>query len=191
MNITGKIYTITQAAELCGINRTTLWRWIKSGKLLAYQTPTGQYRIKKDDLENFIEKELRFLDPPTPKEPDRILIIDDDAAFRKFVRRVLSRASWETNEASNGFQAGLKIMKFLPSLLILDVFMPEMDGFDICRQIKADPHTKNVKIIAVSGFGTPEVKEKILKLGADIFLEKPLNKKTLLKCVKDLISVQL
>ena len=183
-----KIFTITQAAKLCGLNRIALWRWIKSGKLQAYQTPTGQYKIKKEDLEQFVRKDLKYIQPILKENLPRILIVDDDDSVRKYFRRILSNDQYEIGEAFNGFQAGLKIMKFKPLLVILDLFMPEIDGFYICRQLKTDPATKHIKIIAISGYNSSENKDKILELGADVFLEKPINKKDLLISIKRLLS---
>ena len=181
-------YSLTQAADLCGINRVTLWRWIKAGKLAAYQTPTGYYRIKQPDLETFIHNDLQFLDVSTTGTPDRVLIIDDEAPFRKLIRRLLAHKQVEIEEARNGFEAGLKIMKFNPSLLILDLYMPEMDGFDVCRVLKEDPHTAPIKILAVSGASEPDLEERILGLGADAFLKKPIERQQLFTCIESLYA---
>ena len=122
------------------------------------------------------------------KKVINLLIIDDDEGFRKFVRRVLSKKSWEIEEAKNGFEAGLKMMKFKPLLIILDLYMPEMDGFEVCRLIKGDSHTSDIKILVITGYGTPEIREKILKLGADEYLEKPFERQTLLQCIEELFK---
>lgn len=182
-----ELYNITEAAGLCGISRVTLWRWIKSGKLKAYQTPSGHFRIKKADLEGFIQKSLSYLDLKIFKDSNRILIVDDDPPFRKLVRRILSKDQYMIEEAPNGFEAGLKIMKFNPAILILDLYMPGIDGFEICRQIKRDEKTRSIKIIAVTGHGTLETEEKIKRLGADTYFKKPIEKKAFLQCIEDLL----
>lgn len=183
-----KIYTITQAAVICGMNRTTLWRWIKSGKLQAYQIPSGQYKIKKEDLERFIQKKLPYLDSVFQEESKRILIVDDEPFVRKMIKKILSTEQYKIEEASNGLDAGLKIMRFKPALILLDLFMPETNGFETCRQIKSDPETQHIKIIILSGYDTPENREKVRKLGADVFLQKPINKQDLLDNIKNLLA---
>jgi excisionase family DNA binding protein len=181
-----KIYSITQAAALCKLNRVTLWRWIRSGKLRAYQTPTGQYRIKQEDLESFIQNDLSYLQADLPDNHPTILIIDDDPQFRKLVRKIVANDRFDIEEAGNGFEAGLKIIKHMPSILILDLFMPEIDGFDICRQVKSDPNTRAIRIIVVTGAGSPETEEKVRQLGADAYFTKPVGRNDLKACIEKL-----
>ncbi len=82
----------------------------------------------------------------------------------------------------------MKINKLKPDLLILDLYMPQVNGFEVCEQIKKDPETSKIKIIAISGFDTKENKEKILEYGADIFYPKPIDSKQLIKGIKHLIK---
>jgi excisionase family DNA binding protein len=157
------------------VSRVTLWRWIKSGNIKAYQNPSGHYRLKREDLKDFIEQSLSYLEFAPAENLNKILIIDDDSSFRKLIRRILEKDAYIVEEAKNGFDAGLKVMKFYPSIIILDLFMPGMDGFQICRQLKSDQHTSGIKIIAVTGQATPEVEKRIRNLGADEYLEKPIS----------------
>ncbi len=186
LNARKNIYSITQAAELCKLNRVTFWRWIRSGKLRAYQTPSGQYRIKQDDLERFIQNSLPYLQADLPDNQHTILIIDDDPQFRKLVRKIISNGRFDIEEVGSGFEAGVKIIKHMPSILILDLFMPEIDGFDICRQIKSDPTTRNIKIIVVTGIGSPEIEENVRQLGADAYFTKPVERRELMACFEKL-----
>jgi excisionase family DNA binding protein len=181
-----KIYSITQAAELCRLNRVTLWRWIRSGKLRAYQTPSGQYRIKQDDLKRFIQNDLSYLQADLPDNQHTILIIDDDPQFRKLVRKIISNGRFDIEEVGSGFEAGVNIIKHMPSILILDLFMPGIDGFDICRQIKSDPNTRNIKVIVVTGMGSPEIEENVRQLGADAYFTKPVERRELKACIEKL-----
>lgn len=189
MTILKNIYSLTQAAKLCGLNRVTLWRWIKSGRLTAYQTPTGHYRIRKDDLERFVQKELKYLEYDN-QEQKKVLIIDRESSFRKFVKKILSKHNLLIEEAESDFKAGLKIMKFKPSLLILNIDRPALNGFEICRIIKSDPNTKKIKVLAITEPGTQDVEQKILELGVDDYLQKPVSKNDLLKRVKSLLAIQ-
>lgn len=184
------IYSISQAAELCKLNRVTLWRWIKSRKLRAYKTPTGHYRIKQEDLEIFIRNDLKYLDVDVPVNRNGILIIDDDPSFRTLVRRMISNRRFDIEEAANGFEAGLKIIKHKPLILVLDLFMPEINGFDICCQIKSDPNTRGIKIIVVTGAGSPEIEKNVRQLGADAYFTKPLKRKGFMACIEKFTAVQ-
>jgi two-component system, cell cycle response regulator len=68
----------------------------------------------------------------------------------------------------------LMIGEYKPDLLILDIMMPGMNGFEVCQKIKTSPGTQNIKIVAISGDHSPGVKERILSAGADLFFTKPL-----------------
>ena len=82
-------YTIPEAAEICVVGRTTMWRWVKSGKLKAVAGPGGHYRILKDDLHSFARQHGIASASGTLFTGARILIVDDDAAIRDIFRRNL------------------------------------------------------------------------------------------------------
>ncbi|MCF8138696.1 MAG: response regulator, partial [Desulfotignum sp.] len=89
--------------------------------------------------------------------------------------------------AKDGFDAGMKIMTFKPGLVILDLIMPGMDGFEVCRQIKANPDTAHIKVLAVTGYDSEENRQKILSEGADAYLAKPLFKEELMQTIQTLL----
>ena len=120
--------------------------------------------------------------------PAKVLVVDDDPAIQKLLSRMLNSAGLEVKTASDGFEAGQLSIKFNPQIIILDIVMPRMDGFEVCRRLKKNPETKNVKIIAISGFNTRENKEKILACGADLFLAKPLDIEKLKKEVESVLD---
>jgi len=181
-------YSLTEAAKKCAVHRVTLWRWIKSKQLTAYRTTTGQYRIKKKDLEDFIEERLKSFNLDEQENKKKILIIDDDPGFRKLVRKIVQELDLQPLEAATALEAGAKIAQTKPSLIILDLYMPGVDGFEACRIIRSDLKNNNIKILAVTGKGTPEVEEKIRELGADDFLRKPLGKKELINRIQMLLQ---
>ena len=121
----------------------------------------------------------------------RILIVDDDLQVQKLLALMLSPKKYETETASSGFEAGAKVVRFKPGLILLDLFMPEVSGFEVCRQIKKDPETSHIKILALTGYDNKENREKIIKAGADDYIAKPVEKDVLLKHVKDLLTKDL
>jgi len=183
-----EILSVPQAAKYCAISRVTLWKYVKSGELKSSLTPGGHYRILRKDLEAFARQKGMYplvnYHPPEKK----ILIVDDDAAIRELIERTLSAQQYETETAAEGFEAGVKVPTFQPSLIILDLHMPGTDGFEVCRQIKQNPATSHIKILAITGFGTEEKKDRIFAEGADGYLVKPVRKDTLLRHVKELLS---
>lgn len=117
----------------------------------------------------------------------RILIVDDDIQVQKVLTKMLSYKKYETETASSGFEAGARVVKFKPDLIILDLFMPEMSGFDVCKQIKKDPETSHIKILALTGYDSEENRDQIMEAGADDFMAKPVEKDVLLQHVEELL----
>lgn len=177
-------YTIPQAAKICSVSRGTVWRWVKTGKLRAAVTAGGHHRIRKDELLQFTQ--LRRL-MPQPSEPARrVLIVDDDQQVRTLLKRLLTNVGWLVAQASDGFEAGRKVEQFKPHLMLLDLFMPNVDGFSVCAQVKRETDTAGIKIIAISGFDTRENRQRIVACGADLFLPKPLDAKRLKRAIESL-----
>ncbi len=182
------LFTIPQASKICSVCRTTMWRWVKSGKLEAFLTPGGQFKIREGDLKSFIQKRMKHLPVVELSKWKKILIVDDDPAVQKMLNKMLSSSGYRLEAASDGFEAGTKIMQFKPDLMILDLFMPGMDGFEVCKQIKENSNTSHIKILIFTGFDSKENKERIMRTGADGYLVKPVGKSVLLKNVHNLIS---
>ena len=136
MSVTDNCFSIPKAAKHCSISRVTLWRWVKSGKLKAFLTPGGQYRIREEDLELFISGKMGHLPQAKFLKEKKILIVDDDPSVQKLLTKMLSTNGFRAEVASDGFEAGVKTVQFKPDLMVLDLYMPGMDGFEVCKQIK-------------------------------------------------------
>ncbi|MBW1707252.1 MAG: response regulator [Deltaproteobacteria bacterium] len=158
-----ELYTVGQAAEYCSLSRGTLWRYIKSGDLKASQTPGGHFRILRKDLDAFIVERGMYPLANNLSSGKKILIVDDDPQVRDVLTQMLSGHKYETETASSGFAAGAKVATFKPGLIILDLLMPQMSGFEVCR-------------------------DKIMKAGADDYMAKPLSRDAVLGRVAGLLS---
>ena len=79
-------------------------------------------------------------------------------------------------------------MEFKPGLVILALFMPDMDGFDVCERLKGNSSTSDIKILAITGYDTEENKDRIMQVGADGYLVKPIGKSKLINKIKDLFK---
>ncbi|KKL64895.1 hypothetical protein LCGC14_2160430 [marine sediment metagenome] len=183
-----KLYTIGKAAEYCSLGKETLRRHIKSGDLTASRTPGGHYRVLKKDLEAFVREKGMYPLTNNRSQSRKILIVDDDPRIQAMLTKILSDQKYETETASSGFEAGAKVVKFKPGLIILDLIMPEMDGFEVCRQIKENPDTFHIKILAITGYDTEENREKIMEAGADDYMAKPMMIDSLLRHVENLMN---
>jgi len=191
-------YTIPEAAKFCAVGRTTMWRWVKSGYLKASMTLGGQHRILKSELESVLAERGAYSIPASEKAPEpeflgrrlspgKILIVDDDPNIRKILARFLSGGNYEVEVASDGFGAGARAMDFKPDLLVLDLVMPGMDGFEVCRRIKKNPRTSHIKVLAITGYDDGENRARIMKAGADGYMAKPIEMESLLKEVEGLL----
>ena len=186
--VNDEIFSIPKAAKRCAISRWTLMKCVNSGELKVSRTPGGHYRILKEDLEDFIIKKKMYPLVHNNSSNKRILIVDDDPQVRKLLAVMLSSKKYETETASSGFEAGAKVVKFKPDLILLDLFMPEMSGFEVCRQIKKDPETYHIKILALTGYDSKVNRERIMEAGADDYMAKPVMRDVLLRHVEDLLN---
>jgi len=183
-----ELFTVGQAAKYCSLSRGTVWRYIKSGDLRASQTPGGHFRILIKDLNSFIVERGMYPLANNLSSNKKILIVDDDSQIRDLLTQILSAHKYETETASSGFAAGAKVATFKPDLVILDLLMPQMSGFEVCRLIKEDPQTSHIKILAVTGCDTKENRDKVMKAGADDYMAKPLSSDALLGHLAGLLN---
>ena len=183
-----EIFSIPQAANRCAISRWTLMKCVNSGELKASRTPGGHYRILKEDLEDFIIEKKMYPLAHKRSSNKRILIVDDDPKVQKLLALMLSFKKYETETASSGFEAGTKVVKFKPGLILLDLFMPAMSGFEVCKQIKKGPETSHIKILALTGYDSKVNRERIMEAGADDYMAKPVMRDILLRHVEDLLN---
>ncbi len=181
-------YTAPEAAKICSVSRTTMWRWVKHGEIKGFRTPRGIHKIRKKDLESFIRKKMKHLQVDRLFQAKKILIVDDDKAIVEVLSQMLSFNGYQIEKAFDGFEAGVKITLFKPDLMILNLYMSGIDGFDVCRQIKSNPDTLHIKIMALTGFDTPENKNRIMKAGADGFLAKQVDKDELMQKIEDILN---
>ena len=178
-------FSIPQAAKICSVDRSTVNRWVTAGKIKSYSTPGGHKRILFKDLKLFLEKNKM---PIKLNEFEEKKIVDDDIDIQEYLTMILSGIFTSIQVASDGFEAGIKVMEFKPHLIILDLSMPKADGFDVCKAIKENPSTFKIKILILTGYGTKENQTKAISLGADAFLTKPCTKTELIHQVEKLLK---
>jgi len=171
------ILTVFQASKYCNVSPKTIINWIEAGHIEAYKTVGGHRRIKKSDLENFMRKQgIPIPEEEIISERKRILIVDDDAIIVETIVQALEEEEYdyEIVSASDGFEAGLQVNHFKPHLLILDIMMPDIKGYDVCKRIKTNEETKDIKIIVLSAYLDDERFKKMKEYGADLCFSKPL-----------------
>jgi len=121
---------------------------------------------------------------------EKILIVDDEDANLRLLAQWLIPAGYDLEFAGNGEEAVQKARESSPALIILDVMMPVMDGYEACRILKAAPETKNIPIIIATALHDRESKLKGLSVSANEFLSKPIDKVELIIRVKNLLKIK-
>lgn len=121
----------------------------------------------------------------------RILVVDDIRTNIKVLEAKLTSEYYEVIAASNGPEALDSAVSQKPDLILLDVMMPGMDGFEVCRRLKANPDTAHIPVIMVTALGDPEDRVQGLSAGADDFLTKPVDDTSMFARVRSLLRVKL
>ncbi|MFC1887027.1 ATP-binding protein, partial [Thermodesulfobacteriota bacterium] len=112
---------------------------------------------------------------PTKKTP-KILLVDDNESIRSLLREALTKGrGYLVDEVSNGVEACIRLGTSRPDLLILDIFMPEMNGLEVCRAIKNDPEISDINVFITTGFPEHPILEQVAELGFSNIYEKPIN----------------
>lgn len=121
---------------------------------------------------------------------EKVLIADDEEPNLRLLSSLLISSGYDIEMASNGIEAVQKSAIYRPDLIILDIMMPVMDGFDACKLIKAAPETKNIPIIIVTALHDRGSKLKGLEAGANDFLSKPIDKAELIIRMNNLLKIK-
>ncbi len=189
-----RIFSALEVANHCGVVNQTAINWIKNGYLKAFQTPGGQYRVYAEDLADFLHERNMRLPPELQKILEEqmtielVLIVDDDRESNMALRRSLEAINEGMTifQAYDGFDAGRLSTEKKPHLILLDINLPGIDGFKLCKIFKDDPSLNNPIIIAVSGLDDAETTQRIADAGADAFFTKPIDIATLSAKIEEL-----
>jgi CheY-like chemotaxis protein len=107
--------------------------------------------------------------------PRRVLVIEDNRDARETFRMMLELAGHEVLEAEEG-QQGLELLRAVrPDIAVIDVGLPGLDGYEVARRFRAEPASDSVVLVALTGYGTPEARERSQQAGFDHHLIKPVN----------------
>jgi len=121
------------------------------------------------------------------REAARILVVDDDASIRGLLIEALTfNHQYLVEEASNGIEASIKLGTYRPDLLILDIFMPEMDGLEVCRSIRSEPKLSDMKVMITTGYPEHPKLDEVVQLGFNHIFSKPFD---LMEFVRDIEAI--
>jgi CheY-like chemotaxis protein len=170
-----KVFSTFEAGRVCGVVHTTVINWVNKGLLKAHTTPGGHRRIALADLVDF----MRRFEMPIPEDLSgrrrRILVAEDDPAVQRMLRRALSALEGvEVEACASGLEALISIGREAPDLLVLDIRIPQVNGFEVLKVLRANAQTRPVRIVVVTGEALPREDEAVLRRDADAFFRKPV-----------------
>jgi excisionase family DNA binding protein len=171
------VLTVSQASKYCRVSPKTIINWIEAGHIKSYKTVGGHRRIKKEDLDRFlVERGMPAFEATAEESKKKILVVDDDKIIVETIVQSLEEDEYgyELISASDGFEAGIQVSHFKPDLIILDIMMPDINGYEVCKRIKTNPETKGTKIVVLSAYLDEESHRKMKEYGADACFSKPL-----------------
>jgi len=118
----------------------------------------------------------------------RILIVDDEPNIVLALELLMKREGYTVQSVDDGQKAFDAVREFRPDLILLDIMMPKMDGYEVCQRIRADASLKDVSIIMLTAKGREVEREKGLALGADYYVTKPFSTRDVMMMIKEVLS---
>jgi len=172
-----KNFSTFAVAKMLQVDPGSVANWIDNDILKAHRTPGGHRRVRSEDLVDFLRKHKMPIPEQLEALPVRILVVDDEPAVAKLIAANINASypEFEVSQANDGFRAGVMTSELSPDVVILDIHMPGMDGFEVCKFIKAQSNGKAVDIIAITAHFSQESEERIISCGARVCIEKPLD----------------
>lgn len=170
-----RVFTTFEVAKLCGVFHTTVINWVNKGKLKARTTPGGHRRIAAGDLIDF----MRQFEMPVPANltdtAKKVLVVEDDPIVQKLLLKTLGALRGvEVQACAGGLEAMMLIGKEAPDLLILDINIPQVNGFDVLKLLRSNEQTRPIRVIAVSGTVLTLSEQGFIREHADELQLKPL-----------------
>ncbi len=168
-----RFLTPNEVADRLLVAPVTVRLWASRGLLPSVTTPGGHRRFSVEDVDAFIARRQQ-IQSTADASPSRLLIIDDDAQFARYLSSLLTSRvpSLAVDIALDGFSAGIKCEAMRPDVVTLDLQMPDMDGFAVCRLLRSMFGEHKPRIVALSGFLSGENVKRVHAAGANVCLPK-------------------
>ena len=181
--------TLGEAARYLGVAQSTVRKWADMGRVETFKTPGGHRRFRREDLDRFMQGASGEQLPQSKGGgAPLVLIIDDDAEVRAVIRECLEREGFEVVEGANAQQGIDKINLRIPDLMMLDVSMPGIDGWEMLRRVREKLDVKELHVVIFSGKIGEEELTGAPDRGAQGYLRKPFDPLKLVAQAKALIS---
>jgi excisionase family DNA binding protein len=176
--------TLGQAAKYLGVAQSTIRKWSDQGRVPAFYTPGGHRRYRRGDLDAFLN---RSGPSGTSAEAPVVLIVDDDPRLREYVRVNLEMEGYSVREAGDAEQGLSVLEESTPDLVLLDVMMPGVDGWEMLRRVQERHGVGAIPVIMFSGKVEELAADEAASRGAQGFVGKPFSPQELVDQTKQLL----
>ncbi len=180
--------TLGQAATYLGVAQSTMRKWSDLGRVSAFYTPGGHRRYRRSDLDQFLAGSGS---PGTATGPvgasPSVLIVDDDEKLREYVRVNLEAEGYHVREAGNAEEGLAALDEEPPDLILLDVMMPQVDGWEMLQRVQERHGVGSIPVIMFSGKVDERSVEEAASRGAQGFIGKPFDPRALIESTKQLL----
>lgn len=173
--------TLGQAARYLGVAQSTIRKWSDGGRLAAFYTPGGHRRFRRSDLDAFLGNARGA------SSQQRVLIVDDDERLREYLRVNLEMEGYAVREAGSAAEGLAALEEEPPDLILLDVLMPQMDGWDMLRRVRESHGLDTIPVVMFSGKVDEESAVAAEERGAQAFIGKPFDPQQLIASTKQLL----
>ena len=176
--------TLGQAAKYLGVAQSTIRKWSDQGRVPAFYTPGGHRRYRRPDLDNFLN---RSGPGGSMQQGPLVLIVDDDERVREYLRVNLEMEGYAVREAGSA-EEGLGVLdEVSPDLILLDVMMPEVDGWEMLRRVQERHGVGAIPVVMFSGKVDEQSAQEATARGAQGFVGKPFDPQQLIEHAKQLL----
>jgi excisionase family DNA binding protein len=176
--------TLGQAAKYLGVAQSTIRKWSDLGRVPAFYTPGGHRRYRRGDLDAFLE---RSGPGGKARSGPRVLVVDDDPSVREYVRASLELEGYLVSDADNADEGMRVVEEESPDLILLDVMMPDVDGWELLRRIHERHGVGSIPVLMFSG--TVNAADEAHSRGAQGFVRKPFDPDELVAHAKQMVPV--
>jgi excisionase family DNA binding protein len=178
--------TLGQAARFLGVAQSTIRKWSDQGRVPAFYTPGGHRRYRRSDLESFLD---RSGPAGRPKSGPLVLLVDDDEKVRELVRVNLEFEGYIVREAGSAEEGMSAIEEAKPDLVLLDVMMPHVDGWEMLRRVQERYGAGAIPVVMFSGKVDDAAQQQASASGATGFIGKPFDLQQLIDQTKSIAPV--
>ena len=178
--------TLGQAARFLGVAQSTIRKWSDQGRVPAFYTPGGHRRYRRSDLETFLD---RSGPGGRTKSGPLVLLVDDDDKVRELVRVTLEFEGYTVREAGSADEGLEAIAEAKPDLVLLDVMMPHVDGWEMLRRIQERHGARAIPVLMFSGQVDAQAQAQAASGGAQGFVGKPFDLQQLIDQTKQIAPV--